>query len=69
MKYNLSQLKWIFNGSKNPGNFRSNMLNAIDNLPLTDDLAKKFLKRSDAIADDLKELLEINADNIFQLIQ
>ena len=40
---NLSQIKWIFNGSKNPPNFKQNMLEAIDKLPLTDDLGKKLL--------------------------
>ena len=29
---NLSQIKWIFNGSKNPVDFRKNMLEAIDNI-------------------------------------
>ena len=29
---NLSQIKWIFNGSKNPLNFKKNMLEAIDNI-------------------------------------
>ena len=29
---NLSQIKWIFNGSKNPVDFKKNMLEAIDNI-------------------------------------
>ena len=39
----LDQIKWIFNGAKNPPNFSQNMLDAIDNLPLTNQMAQKFL--------------------------
>ncbi|OWP74241.1 hypothetical protein BWK62_14760 [Flavobacterium oreochromis] len=64
----LEQIKWIFNGSKNPPNFTTNMKNAIDNLPLTDNLAKKFLGRNNATADDLKDLLESKFNDIFKLV-
>ncbi len=63
----LDQVKWIFNGAKNPPDFRTNMINAIDNLPLTDNLAKKFLGRNNATIDDLKDLLESKFNEIFIL--
>ena len=63
----LDQIKWIFNGAKNPPNFRVNLLNAIDNLPLTDDLARKFLGRNNATINDLKDLLELKFDDLFKL--
>ncbi|WP_335966824.1 fibronectin type III domain-containing protein [Galbibacter sp. PAP.153] len=40
---NLDQIKWLFDGRKAPPNFKENMLKAIDELPLTDQLARKFL--------------------------
>ncbi|WP_421498023.1 hypothetical protein [Flavobacterium columnare] len=66
----LDQIKWIFNGAKNPPNFRTNMINAIDNLPLTDgtplvdDLVKKLGVKD---ADGLKDLIESKFDDIFKL--
>lgn len=57
----------MFNGAKSPPNFRTNMLNVIDNLPLTDNLAKKFLGRNTATANDLKDLLELKFNDIFKL--
>ena len=63
----LDQIKWIFNGAKNPPNFKVNLLNAIDNLPLTDDLARKFLGRNNATINDLKDLLELKFDDLFKL--
>jgi hypothetical protein len=63
----LSQIRWIFDGAKNPPNFRANMMRAIDNLPLTDDMAIKFLNRQDATIYELRNLLRSNFDNIFQL--
>ena len=63
----LDQIKWMFNGAKSPPNFRTNMLNVIDNLPLTDNLAKKFLGRNTATANDLKDLLELKFNDIFKL--
>lgn len=43
-------------------------MNAIDNLPLTDNLAKKFLGTNNATSNDLKDLLESKFDNIFKLV-
>ncbi len=64
----LDQIKWIFNGAKNPPNFKENMIKAIDNLPLTDDLATKFLKGIDNPTPKmLKKHLKDNFDNIFKL--
>lgn len=60
----LDQIKWMFNGAKNPPNFRTNMMNAIDNLPLTDDLARKLLKDPDATKGLLKNRLKSEFDNI-----
>ena len=63
----LDQIKWMFNGAKNPPNFRTNMLNAIDNLPLTDNLAKKLLDNPNATKAILKNELKSKFDNIFKL--
>jgi hypothetical protein len=66
---NLSQIKWIFNGSKNPVDFKKNMLEAIDKLPLTDNLAKKFLRTVDnPTSKDLKKYLIKNFEVIFKKI-
>ncbi|MBN3661751.1 MAG: hypothetical protein FQY80_01510, partial [Ornithobacterium rhinotracheale] len=48
----LDQIKWIFNGAKKPIGkdgkaFKETMEKAIDNLPITDDLAKKILDNPD----------------------
>ncbi len=65
----LDQIKWIFNGSKNPPDFKKNMLEAIDKLPLTDDLAKKFLKGDEIIKSrDLKKYLKDNFEMIFKKV-
>jgi hypothetical protein len=62
----LSQIKWIFDGSKNPANFRQQMLNAIDDLPLKSDLAIKYFPYKDNVSvSDLRKLLKDNFDNIF----
>ena len=66
---NLSQIKWIFNGSKNPVDFKKNMLEAIDKLPLTDNLAKKILRTVDnPTSKDLKKHLIKNFEVIFKKI-
>ena len=67
----LRQLKWIFDGGKNPEKFIENMKNAIMDLP--DDklktLANKFIKDIDKpTASDLKKLLIKQQDNIFKLL-
>ena len=66
---NLSQIKWIFNRSKNPVDFKKNMLEAIDKLPLTDNLAKKILRTVDnPTSKDLKKHLIKNFEVIFKKI-
>lgn len=55
----------MFNGVKKPPNFRTNMMNAIDELPLTDDLAKKLLKDAEATSEDLKDILKSRNKDIF----
>ncbi len=69
----LDQVRWIFNGSKNPvGNsgetFRVAMLSEIEKLPLTDDMAKKFLQgvNNPTKAKLKKELID-QFDEIFEL--
>ena len=63
---NLSQIKWIFNGSKNPVDFKKNMLEAIDKLPLTDDLGKKLLGKN-SNKEFLKLRIKKDFDEIFNL--
>lgn len=61
---NLDQIKWIFDGKKNPANFKQKMLDTIDKMTFNDDLLKKF--NVDDI-DELKDLIETNFDKIFKL--
>ncbi len=65
----LDQIKWVFNPDKNPigsggKSFREALLEEVDKLPVTDDMARKFLD-SDAKADDLLEFIEIKFNEIF----
>ena len=67
---NLSQIKWIFNGSKNPVDFKKYMLEAIDKLPLTEDLARKFLQNvRKPNKQKLLEELNSNFEKIFILVK
>ncbi|WP_240471542.1 hypothetical protein [Rubritalea marina] len=67
----LDQIKWIFEPAKNPTgkagtSFKDAMMQQIDELPVTDDMAEKFLKKSDVSAADLKMVLEVKFDDIFK---
>ena len=62
---NLSQIKWIFNGSKNPLDFKKNMLEAIDKLPLTENLAVKLIQEKNI--NKLRRYLKDNLEDIFLL--
>lgn len=49
----------MFDAGKNPPDFVTNMKNAIDNLPLTDEMAKKFVKDiKDPTVKDLKKAVK-----------
>ena len=61
----LDQLKWLFDGRKNPANFQDNMLDAIDNLELTEDLAEKFINTRDI--ELFRESIKDAFDEIFVL--
>lgn len=61
----LSQIKWIFDGSKNPANFNKNMLDAIEKLPLTENLALKFVGRDNII--ELRQMIKNSFNKIFKL--
>ena len=66
---NLSDIKWIFNSAKNPANFQQNLINAINDLPLTNELARKFIPSNpSATISDLKDLLGVKFNQIFKLI-
>ncbi|GJM63071.1 hypothetical protein [Persicobacter diffluens] len=65
----LDQIKWVFNPNKNPsGNggkqFKEALLEEIEKLPITDELARKFLGPR-ANADNLLDLIESQFENIF----
>ena len=62
---NLSQIKWIFNGSKNPVDFKKNILEAIDKLPLTENLAVKLIQEKNI--NKLRRYLKDNLEHIFLL--
>ena len=55
---NLSQIKWIFNGSKNPVDFKKNMLDAIDGLLNTKDINK--IQHLEKIAEKMTGFKNIN---------
>lgn len=61
----LSQLKWVFDGRKSPANFTSNMDNAINNLPLTKELASKFIGSEDISM--FRNYLKSESSNLFIL--
>ena len=61
----LDQLKWLFDGRKNPDNFRDNMLDAIDELNLTEDLAEKFTQLRDI--EQFRDAIKSEFDEIFEL--
>jgi len=69
---NLNQIKWIFNGAKNPPDFRANMIQAINDLPsnqLSRDLISKYFPNVDNPTPEmLKQLLISEFDNIFDLV-
>ena len=55
---NLSQIKWIFNGRKNPVDFKKNMLDAIDGLLNTKDINK--IQHLEKIAEKMTGFKNIN---------
>ena len=63
----LGQIRWRFNGAKNPVDFKKNMLDAIDKLPLTDELAKKFIGEG-ATVGILRNRIKNNFEDIFKLV-
>jgi len=71
--FDLDQIKWIFNPSKNPvgdagKTFREAMLSEIDKLPLTDDLARKLLPDiSSPTVNKLRQEIIDQFDEIFEL--
>lgn len=71
----LDQIKWIFNGNKNPVGannkaFRETMLEELDKLPLTDELAQKFLIGIDNPSPSkLKQELILQFEDIFKLAE
>ena len=70
----LDQIKWIFDVKKNPAgtgtkSFEKAIEDAIDNLKLDKDLAKKFLKDVDnPSVKDLKKYLKKNSGKLFLII-
>ncbi|MFK7061447.1 hypothetical protein V3Q90_15115 [Flavobacterium oreochromis] len=64
----LKQLQWLFDMGKNPPDFVTNMKSAIDNLPLTDEMAKKFLKDvENPTVSKLRKYLREDFNEIFKL--
>jgi len=66
----LDQIKWIFNANKNPlGNsgksFRDTLIEEIDKLPLTEDLAEKFIGQRDIL--EFSAYLKESFDDLFLL--
>ena len=65
----LGQLKWVFDGAKNPSDFKKKLIAAINGLPLNElnALAQKIgLRARDGAA--LRKLLLDNFDSIFKLL-
>lgn len=71
----LDQIKWIFDGKKNPigtkqgQSFKKAMEDAIEGLKLDDTIAQKLLKNSKATADDLKDVLKSRSKEIFLIVK
>ncbi|UTN06329.1 fibronectin type III domain-containing protein [Flavobacterium bizetiae] len=64
----LKQLQWLFDAGKNPPDFASNLKKAIDNLDVTDEMAKKLLKDvENPTPAKLKKYLKEDFDEIFKL--
>jgi hypothetical protein len=67
---NLDEIKWLFDKEKLLANgktkdvFEAEMKAAIEKLPLTDELARKLIN-SDAVADDLLDLIERSFSTLF----
>ncbi|MGV6861261.1 MAG: hypothetical protein ACWA41_05790 [Putridiphycobacter sp.] len=61
----LNQIKWIFDGRKTPSDFITNIENAIDNLPLTEELALKFTGQDNISV--FRNYLKSEISNIFKL--
>lgn len=61
----LNQIQWIFDGRKAPSDFTTNIETAIDNLPLTEELALKFTGQYNLSA--FRTYLKSEIPNIFKL--
>ncbi len=60
----LDQIRWVFDGKKNPANFKQNMERAIDNMDtITKDLAEKFIGERNI--NKFKKTLKENLENVF----
>jgi hypothetical protein len=62
----LTQIQWIFDGAKSPPDFRSNLLNAVDNLAIPDSVLLKFDLNERS---EFYDLIEENFENIFVLVE
>ena len=70
----LDQIKWIFDGKKNPTGtrgktFEKAMEVAIEAVQIDDNIARKLLKNSKATADDLKDVLISRSKEIFLIAE
>lgn len=61
----LSQIQWIFDGAKSQPDFRSNLLNAVNDLSFSANILSKFGFTRNA---QLRELISDNFEDVFVLV-
>tara|TARA_R110002060_G_scaffold76055_1_gene86149 strand:+ start:339 stop:833 length:495 start_codon:yes stop_codon:yes gene_type:complete len=62
----LSQIQWIFDGAKSPPDFKSNLLNVVDDLSFSANVLIKFGFTRNA---QLRELISDNFEDVFVLVE
>ena len=65
----LDQIRWLFDGRKAPPDFAANMRDAVNNLTLTDELARKLLQDPQATATNLRAEILALFNDIFVLVK
>ncbi len=61
----LDQIRWVFDGGKSPVDFQANLTRAVEDLPLTPEIATKF-GFEDAL--ELRNVIIESFDDIFILV-
>lgn len=62
----LTQIQWIFDGAKSPPDFKSNLLNVVNDLSFSANVLSKFGFTRNA---QLRELISDNFEDVFVLVE